>query len=115
MRWSGSREPRPSPPARCGRGGCCGRVRGPPRRSPPLSEIAAALLTAALIVAGTWRGLAVPVLGAFLVLLYRMQRPVRDLLAARIAFDTHWSAAADVADYLDRTDAPYLVSGSTRF
>lgn len=81
----------------------------------PLSEIGAALLIAALILAGSWLRLGLPALGAFLALLYRMQGPVRELLSARVAFDSGWPAVADVADYLDRTREPYLESGSTPF
>src|SRR5207245_11155896 len=66
----------------------------------PLSEISGAILIATLILAGSRLGVGVPALAAFLVLLYRMQGPVRDLLSARVAFDSNFAAVEDVADYL---------------
>ena len=81
----------------------------------PLSEISGAILIATLILAGSRLGVGVPALAAFLVLLYRMQGPVRDLLSARVAFDSNFAAVEDVADYLKRTREPYLKSGAARF
>jgi ATP-binding cassette, subfamily B, bacterial MsbA len=81
----------------------------------PVSEIGASMLIVGLIVAGVWLGLGVPALAAFLALLYKMQRPVRELLSARVAFDSEWPAAADVEDYVRRTEEPYLTSGSIPF
>ncbi|UHD17144.1 ABC transporter ATP-binding protein [Thiocapsa bogorovii] len=57
----------------------------------------------------------IPALAAFLALLYRMQRPVRDVLSSRVAFDAGFPAVEDVADYLERTAEPFLVDGDRRF
>ncbi len=81
----------------------------------PVSEISGAILIGLLILAGYRLEVGLPALAAFLALLYRMQRPVREILSSRVAFDAGFPAVEDVADYLERTAEPFLVDGDQRF
>ncbi len=81
----------------------------------PASEVAVAFGIGALILLGHWAGIGLPSLAAFLALLTRTRGPVRELMSARVGFDSSYGAVADVADFLERTREPYLTSGSRTF
>ena len=81
----------------------------------PISEVLGIVAIAALILAGSSFGLGVASLAAFLALLYRMQVPVRELMAVRVAFDGSAAAVADVDDFLERTRKPFLRDGDLDF
>jgi ABC-type multidrug transport system fused ATPase/permease subunit len=51
------------------------------------------------------------VLMVFLLLLYRLQNPLKKLDASRVTLSTYASGIAEVDKLLDRSDKPYLTSG----
>lgn len=81
----------------------------------PVSEIAAMTVIGLLIVVGFQLEIGIAALATFLALLYRVQRPVQNLLSVRVVFDAEMPAAEDVADYLDRTDRSFIVGGRKPF
>ena len=80
----------------------------------PLSEIFATALIGLLILTGSLLGTGFAVLAAFLAILWRMQGPVREIMSSKVALDTLGASVADVAEYLQATTAPHIVSGTRR-
>lgn len=52
------------------------------------------------------------VLMVFLLLIYRLQNPLKKLDASRVTLSTYASGIAEVDKLLDRSDKPYLTSGT---
>jgi subfamily B ATP-binding cassette protein MsbA len=80
----------------------------------PLSETLATALIGLLILTGGMLGTGFAVLAAFLAVLYRIQAPVREIMSSKVALDSLSASVADVAEYLQATDRPYIRSGSNR-
>jgi len=78
----------------------------------PLSEIFATALIGLLILTGSMLGTGFAVLAAFLAVLYRMQGPVREIMSSKVALDSLNASVTDVAQYLEATNRPYIVSGT---
>ena len=80
----------------------------------PLSEVLATALIGLLILTGGMLGTGFAVLAAFLAVLYRIQAPVREIMSSKVALDSLSASVAEVAEYLQATDRPYIESGSKR-
>lgn len=77
----------------------------------PVAEVLGALLIGGLILAGVAFGVALPALAAFLVALYRLQGPVREFLACKVALEGLGAALDDVDVFLSQTQTPLLKAG----
>jgi subfamily B ATP-binding cassette protein MsbA len=72
------------------------------------------LLLGALLVAW-YAEVSLPILLPFLLLVFRMQRYLRDCDYHRVRLASHAAPVAEVAALLDRSDKPYLAPGSLPF
>ncbi|HEX5776327.1 MAG TPA: ABC transporter ATP-binding protein [Caulobacteraceae bacterium] len=77
----------------------------------PLSEVSAILIVGTIIVVGTTIGAGVAVLAAFLVVLYRLQTPAREMMQVRVMLNSLGAAVDDVETMLEQTAQPLLTSG----
>jgi subfamily B ATP-binding cassette protein MsbA len=79
------------------------------------AEVAATLLIAALIMTSSRDATGVAGLVAFLAVLYRMQGPLRDVLATRVQLSAAVPVLQEIFDADDETARPALISGSIPF
>ncbi|MET0379018.1 MAG: ABC transporter ATP-binding protein [Spongiibacteraceae bacterium] len=77
----------------------------------PVSEVSITLLIGVLVVASKPAGIGLAATAAFLSLLYRLQRPTREILQARVSIEGLSGALDDVQGYLVATAEPYLREG----
>ncbi len=78
----------------------------------PIAEVMGALLIGGLILAGVALNVPLAALAAFLVALYRLQGPVREFLACKVALEGLGPALDDVDSFLSETSIPLLAPGS---
>lgn len=82
----------------------------------PLSEtLSAALLLLILVLALKENQATLPTLLTFVFILYRLQPKVKQVDGARVGLASLTSSVEEVNSLLDRSDKPYLVSGTLRF
>lgn len=77
----------------------------------PIAEVLGAVLIGGLILAGVGLGVELAALAAFLAVLYRLQGPVREFLACKVALEGLGAAVEDVDGFLAETREPYLPNG----
>lgn len=77
-----------------------------------MTEVSTVILLAGLILAGSMLGTAIPVLAAFLTLLYRLQGPARAVLECKLGIDGLIGAVDDVSGFLQRADVSPIANGS---
>lgn len=80
----------------------------------PVSEMLTAIFLVILLVLAMDQPTALGGTVAFLVLLYRLQTRVKNLDGQRVSLDGLAASVEDVAALLDRTNKPYLATGTER-
>jgi ATP-binding cassette, subfamily B, bacterial MsbA len=81
----------------------------------PAMEVVYLPLFVCAVIVAWYAGVGVPTLFTCLLLLYRLQPHIKRLDQTRVQFNTVLGSVEAVANLLDRSDKPYLVSGSTKF
>ncbi len=86
----------------------------------PLSEILSTGILAIILMLATTsiiqtQAVSLPVLLAFIFILYRLQPQVKQLENARIGLISYSNSVHEVLSFIDRTDKPYISSGSVSF
>jgi len=81
----------------------------------PLSEVLAAALLVCILVVGLQDRATLPTLLTFIFILYRLQPQVKQFDSGRIGLSAVTASVVDVLSLLDRSDKPYIRSGTLPF
>ncbi len=86
----------------------------------PLSEILSTGVLAIILMLATTpllqtQAVSLPVLLAFIFILYRLQPQVKQLENARVGLVSYSNSVHEVLSFIDRTDKPYISSGQVPF
>jgi ATP-binding cassette, subfamily B, bacterial MsbA len=81
---------------------------------PPVAELMYLPVFMAVLIYALQAGTGIPTVLAFLLVLYRLQSPLKMANTARVNISNLAEGVAEIERILDRSDKPYLTSGSRR-